>query len=259
MKTIRPFMNMFANQRNAEHYDTHYNLLFYIDEKAMDIPDFSVPYQTYKACFLREKDSFQSDKKSPETEQIIAADKLRMHTKRKLHREVAYMTYSDASAEQEAARLIKHKLWLYRDAGNVSYTDSSAMFDNLVADLREEPCSTAIATLRLESLVDLLYEQNKVFMVLYRQRGRLLHEKRTFSLKESRRQTDLAFKNVTTLLTAIHNSNYIKSPTGELTVLTGDLIDALNSYLARAQRNLIHHAPAYTARKYKPSKMDSIY
>lgn len=256
MKTFIPFLKMFGKQRNAEHYDTHYNIVHYIDEKVAKIPDFSTPYQRYKESFLREKILYKPDAKAPETALIIQADELRDKTKKKLNREVEYRMYSDVAAEQEAAQIIKHTLLVYKEAENRPYADNSAMIDNLVVDLRKEPCSAAIATLRLESVVNLLEEQNKAFMVLYRRRARRTYNETSDSLRELRRQTDLTFENVANLLLSIYHTNYNSNPKSELTVLIGDLIDAINSYLVQAQSNLSRHSSSESSHKAKPSAPD---
>jgi hypothetical protein len=235
MKQITNYLALIRLLRNAEHFDMFENIVEHVDELELKPAALQPAWTLFAQLFEKEDEIYKRSLKQVETHQVNTAHDKRRMAYMGLKRSIEAATYSDDASLHDASMTLMEALDNYADAYYAPMTEVSALFFNMVQDLRKPRYAVPITTLGLGSAVDRLERDNEAFKAIYVERTYNQEElKNEGSMRDIRRQVDEAAVNFTDSVNVFYRTNELQRPADpDVRAVLEDIILFFNSFIHR--------------------------
>lgn len=251
MTTIKSSRTLAKRLRNAEHFDFYDNIVNHLRDTTLKPAGLVPIWDAFVQSFEREDVIYKRYLRLEETRNVQEARDKRQKSLVALKLAVETGLYSDQPQVTEAAASLTKVIDNYAAATHSPMTETSAMIENMIQDLKLPQYAAAVAlVLGVSAAIDRLKEDNDAFMDVYFDRASLWEgERGEGSLFDARGQTDQSFARLSEAINVFYQANELQQPKDpDVAATLSAAIHAINTYIHQyetiyARRNAGYHVP----------------
>lgn len=229
----------FSRARNAEHYQTHEELIVLIPEAFAASFGIGHLRTNYVNMFNREDVCFHNNPAYSHTKEVNARNRKRIDQFLYVGRRIDISKYSHIETEKQAGERLAYVMKPYLGAPQLSLARCTGEISDFVKRMKEEEYAEDIATLGLATYLEQLEKENNAFIEVYRARSVTEFERVTSeTMATVRPKVDEAFRELVLTINALYrvNAHVTKDPEKEEQLLA--VIKSVNSTLYRLKKSL---------------------
>lgn len=228
-----------ARGRNAEHYTYHDNVVSILSEEIAAELKIGQLRATYAALFEREEAAFKHNSAEEHTKEVADKDKERDNLFCHLKLVAEAFKTSPVPEKKAAGDKLSYAIRPYRDANRKAYRENTALIKNLLIDLGAADCITALTTLGMTDVVEMLRKANEEFAAMSAERTdtRLVRDT-TESMEQTRPLVDAAYQAVADAVNSLYSANELMMHDEAMGRTLATLIDKINGEVNEFQRAL---------------------
>ena len=200
---------------------------------------FGPQWSNFIACADAEIATFKPEKKLATTEQVVSEDRNRDDATY-LYKIIA-KAYADYSADPEKKQAGKDISYAFEQAGdiaNMDYASQTATTSDLVAQLRKEPCLSALEKLNISEAPDELEAANEAFNEVYKNRSTVERQRAKRDMAAVRKATDAAMDELIKAINALYLVNEMVTKDESKREVLQKIIDQMNDLLFRFNKTV---------------------
>lgn len=226
------------NAHNNQHVNFATSALAAVPEEVAEAQGFAEQRAAFAAAVADEELCFQPDKGYMDTPEVVASDDYRDSTFLFYkHISLAYADYcpdADLRAQGQTLEFLFHSIG---DATRADYSGETAMLDDVVDKLRQEPYAPALTALGFDDAADRIEAANEAFKTVYLKRETEMYGRSTsFNMKALRPRTDAAFNEMAKAINALYMVNEMVAKDEAKREALAKVIDDVNVVIHNLRR-----------------------
>lgn len=225
--------------KNAQHVQLVTDVSGTTTQEVATEQGFGTQWTNFTACAQTEVEVFKPEKKLATTEQVASEDENRDNSIY-LYKIIA-KAYADYSADPEKKQAGKDISYAFEQAGDVAkmdYASQTATTSDLVAQLRKEPCLSALEKLNISTAPDEIEAANEAFNEVYKNRSSVERQRAKRDMAAVRKASDAAMDELFKAINALYLVNEMVTKDESKREVLQKIIDQINDLLFRFDKTV---------------------
>jgi hypothetical protein len=253
METIRILHSLYAKIRNAEHFGFHSAVTQYLSGKTSFLTIVNHLWSDYFQLFQQEDEIFKQARRFLETRELAAVNRDRRDSFLSMKKAVDAAMYNRRADINFAGEYLDNILHNYKNVYLKPYAEGTALFFNLLQDLRLDDAVPHIKLLNLDDTVDELEEYNKEFELVYNLRSqKMYYQKEIGQMTDVRPKVDRAFNMLADAINILFKTDELLGKDTPGHEAYREMIHAINSYIEHVEAVYYRRSPARKPQRTDP-------
>ena len=225
--------------KNAQHVQLATDVSETTTQEVATEQGFGPQWSNFVACAKAEIEEFKPEKALSDSKNVKAADENRDDVTY-LYKTIA-RAYADFSIDPEKKQAGADITFAFEQAGNIpemDYASQTATTSDLVAQLRKEPCLSALEKLNISTAPDEIEAANEAFNEVYKNRSSVERQRAKRDMAAVRKASDAAMDELFKAINALYLVNEMVTKDESKREVLQKIIDQINDLLFRFDKTV---------------------